>query len=268
MHWPKISIVTPSYNQVNFIEATILSVLNQGYPNLEYIIIDGGSTDGSVDVIRRHADSITYWISEPDRGFGDAINKGFRKASGEIFYWINSDDILLPGALKIVGAAFARYAKVGMLFGDRWVIDVDSRLVRKTTYFFYVKGLLTFDRTIPQECTFWRKEFFWQVGGIDESLKYAIDVDLWCKLSQVTRVKYLPFFLGAFRRQPDQKSSTIYAHGRVEVANSVLKHFGKKPSPIQSSLFNMFLGFSRRLLKYSGLHQLRIVFYKQKLSID
>ena len=121
--WPKISIVTPSFNQVQFLEETIRSVLLQGYPNLEYIIIDGGSTDGSIDIIKKYSRWLRYWVSEPDSGQSNAINKGFAKASGEIFGYLNSDDLYEPNALKIISSYFMNNSACNLLAGECTVFD-------------------------------------------------------------------------------------------------------------------------------------------------
>ena len=123
---PRITIVTPSYNQAHFLEQTILSVIRQGYPNLEYIVIDGGSTDGSVDVLRKYEHAISYWISEPDQGPVDAINKGFRRATGSILAWLNADDLYQPGALEGVAAAFEADESADVVYGNTYWINRDG----------------------------------------------------------------------------------------------------------------------------------------------
>ena len=127
----KISIVTPSYNQSPYLEKTIQSVLNQNYPNLEYIIMDGGSTDGSVDIIKKYSKFITYWESNPDKGQADAIYRGFERASGDIIAWINSDDFYLDGALKAVGNYFSKYPSIEWLAGNGIIVDEDSHELLK-----------------------------------------------------------------------------------------------------------------------------------------
>ena len=127
-NWPKISIITPSYNQGEFLERTILSVIEQNYPNLEYIIIDGGSTDGSVDIIQKYADKLAYWISEKDNGQTHAINKGFKKATGEIVAWLNSDDELCEGALMAVASVFMEHDEADFVFGNQYSIDSNGKI--------------------------------------------------------------------------------------------------------------------------------------------
>lgn len=267
MSLPRISIVTPSYNQRQYIEETILSVLNQDYPNFEYIIIDGGSTDGSVDIIRRYSGRLAFWVSEKDNGFAEAINKGFRKATGEIFFWINSDDVLVKDALKIVGNYFAKFPDAQVVFGDRYIIDEKSARVRDMRFHFYHSQLFRNYKNIGQEATFWRREIFTSVGGIDESLHYAIDLDLWCRFSLRTKLHYIPFFLGAFRQQPGSKTSSINNVGKLERDRIVTKYFGKLPTPWQIILYNSFIALCRRLYRRSGVSAVRKYYYTRLLNL-
>lgn len=131
---PKISVVTPSFNQAAYLERTLRSVLDQGYPNLEYIVIDGGSTDGSVEIIRRYADRLAFWTSEADRGQTDAINKGLRRATGEWVAWQNSDDIYYPGAFHDLSAVAAKHPKAGLIIADMMLIDEHDRPLRDIRY--------------------------------------------------------------------------------------------------------------------------------------
>jgi len=267
MNFPKISVVTPSYNQGKYLEQTILSVLSQDYPNVEYIIIDGGSTDGSVEIIKKYQHRLHYWESEKDKGFGHALNKGFAKATGEILCWLNSDDILLPGALDIVGRFFGKFPDVGVVTGDRWYIDESSVMLFKTRYYFYLPGQFKFTKTLAQEATFWRKEVFSKAGGyIDEQLRFVIDFDLWCRLGKVTTFRHIPFFLGGFRVQPESKSSTIIDVGREERKKTIAKYYDKYPSEFSLSVFLFLLTNLRRLYRICGLENLKVLFYKKVLN--
>jgi len=248
---PKISIVTPSYNQGKYIEATIQSILSQQYPNLEYIIIDGASTDNSLEIIQQYAGRLSYWESQPDRGFGHAINKGFKKATGEILCWINSDDILLPGALLCIGKYFATHPEVGLAFGDRHFIKEDSTLLFKKRFFLFVPGQLRHAKTLPQESTFWRRSVFEKAGAfLDEDLTFAIDLDLWCRLARVTRITHIPIFLGAIRVHPKSKSSTTRTVGRAERNKIIEKYYGHFPSQFQVSVFRWWMTTVRRFYKF------------------
>ncbi len=140
INYPKISIVPSSYNQGQFLEETVLSVLNQNYPNLEHIIIDGGSTDNSVDIIKKYEDQLAYWVSEKDKGQTHAINKGFKHSNGEILNWLNSDDLLAPGALHVIAEEFSKNPRVDFFFGDFTIIDKEGRVIfsrKSPPYCFY-----------------------------------------------------------------------------------------------------------------------------------
>src|SRR3989337_3125219 len=152
---PLVSIVTPSYNQGSFLEETIRSVLGQDYPHLEYIIVDGGSSDGSGEIIQRYSDRLAWWISEPDQGQTDAINKGFSRAKGEIFAWLNSDDTYLPGAVSEAVSFLSSHPEVGMVYGDANLIDDSGKVIgkfpaRQTDYRRLMRGFVH----VPQQSTF------------------------------------------------------------------------------------------------------------------
>ena len=227
---PLVTIVTPSYNQVDYLERTILSVLNQDYPNIEYIIIDGGSTDGSIDIIKKYEDKISYWNSEPDSGQSNAINKGFKKATGEFFNWLNSDDILMPSATTVAVQYLINNPKYGMVFGDRLVINNNDQVLScielpSFSLFFY-----KFDLILPQETAFFRKELWERVGGVDENLHYSMDPDLWLKFIEVTKIYHIPFIMGAWREHDLAKSYLYFGRqytdnrGRNEAKQVRNKH--------------------------------------------
>jgi len=178
---PKISIVTPSLNQGKYLEKTIQSILGQNYPNLEYVIIDGGSTDNSLQIIKKYANRLAYWVSEPDKGQFDAINKGFMKTSGEIMTWLNSDDILMPGSLDFVANIFNQLSHIQWISGIPACIDSRGHIVYvgyKPAYLrrlialgFYHGAGLNF---IMQEGTFWRRSLWNRVGGKLKKSSYGI----------------------------------------------------------------------------------------------
>jgi glycosyltransferase involved in cell wall biosynthesis len=190
---PRISIVTPSYNQGDYLEATIASVLSQNYPNLEYFVIDGNSTDDSLNVIKRYADRLTYWVSEPDRGQSHAINKGFARASGNILAWLNSDDRLEPGALLAVAEAARQYPHVGVFVGEGRVVNRAGQ-----TVYYKRPGELTFDAfcrwldggDFMQPSCFFRRTAWEAAGPLDETVHIALDLDLWLRM--VRTVKFAP----------------------------------------------------------------------------
>ena len=187
----KISIVTPSFNQAPFLEETILSVLDQDYPDVEYIIVDGGSTDGSLEIIRRYADRLAWWISEKDRGQTDAINKGFAHASGDILAWLNSDDTYRPGALREAAESFAAHPEAGLIYGDADYIDENSRVIGRfpaaqTDYARLRRGYVH----IPQQAAFFRADLWRKVGPLDPSFYFAMDYDLWLRLAREAPLIY------------------------------------------------------------------------------
>jgi len=207
VRWPKISVVTPSYNQGRFIEETIRSVLLQGYPNLEYIIIDGGSTDGTLDIIRKYQDMLAYWVSEPDSGQGYAINKGFDKATGDIFAWINSDDYYYPGAFSAVGQAFRQHPGLSLVHGYEHYVDENGEFLQEVFPPFKNARTTTlyFGHPLLQVSCFWRAGAYHSVGGLDERFHYHLDYDLFLRMSYKYKSMYISRCIGAFRRYPEQK---------------------------------------------------------------
>lgn len=209
--WPRVSIVTPSYNQGQFIEETIRSVLLQGYPNLEYVVVDGASTDGSVEIIRRYQPWLTHWVSEPDKGQGDALVKGFAQSSGELWGWLNSDDCLLPDALERVAVAFEeRQGQV--VAGDVVRVDEESGAqtirAQKNLRFRNLVMHWTQDCVYQQPGIFFAAELYRRVGGIDQSLYYAMDYDLLCRFLQHTDTVYVDRPIARFRSHSSSKTAT------------------------------------------------------------
>jgi glycosyltransferase involved in cell wall biosynthesis len=206
-HQPLVSIVTPSYNQVRYLESTIQSVLAQDYPSIEYIIIDGGSSDGSVEVIKKYVDRLAYWVSEPDKGQTDAINKGFSKANGEILAWLNSDDTYQPYAVAETVAYLQANPDVGMVYGDANFIDSRGRVIGRfpavqTNYRKLRRGYVH----IPQQAAFWRASLWDRVGPLDPSFTFAMDYDLWVRLARITELRYHPRVWANFRLHGGSKT--------------------------------------------------------------
>lgn len=179
-----VSIVTPSYNQAAYLEQTLLSVLGQDYPNIEYAVIDGGSTDGSVEMIKKYADRLAYWVSEKDRGQSDAINKGFARASGEIIAWLNSDDYYLPGAVGAAVKIFQEHPEVVLVYGDMLAVDKDGRTFNALRYgSLRLEDLLCF-QIIGQPSVFIRRAALQKTAGLDPSFHLLLDHLLWIQIAK------------------------------------------------------------------------------------
>jgi len=205
--WPRITIVTPSYNQGRFIEQTIRSVLLQGYPNLEYMIIDGGSTDKTVEIIKRYDPWLAYWVSEKDRGQCHAINKGFARATGEIFAWLCSDDVYAPGALHKVGEAIEDQVRT-VVIGDAVITNGPETLAgtfdRRRPAF---EDMAYDVKTLAQPSVFWTRDLWERVGPLREDLYFSMDYDLWLRmLPAAASVHYVDHVLSYQRTQPRQKT--------------------------------------------------------------
>jgi glycosyltransferase involved in cell wall biosynthesis len=206
----KISIITPSYNQAEYLERTILSVLNQNYPNLEYIIIDGGSTDGSIDIIKKYEKKLAYWESVKDKGQYYAIQKGFSKSTGEIMAWINSDDIYHPNSFFVVEELFKEFPKVKWLTGNISFVDEEDRMVKaySTKRWSKLKVLNGDYGWIQQESTFWKRSLWEKSGGtLNFNYSLAADFELWMRFFRSEYLYTVETLLGAFRvRKENQKT--------------------------------------------------------------
>ena len=205
--WPKISVITPSYNQSQYLEQTIRSVLLQGYPNLEYIIIDGGSTDGSTEIIKKYEPWLTYWISEPDRGQSHAINKGFSLSNGEIMAWINSDDYYAPGAFFKVALTFKQNQTLWVA-GLVHKVDAQGNVIQPGRKFAEKLEDWYIGAPYLQQGLFWRRELLQSTGMIDETLQYSFDYDLFLRfVQQQSFATWIDAHLANFRIHPDSKTS-------------------------------------------------------------
>lgn len=227
MRYPKISIITCSYNQGQFLEEAISSVLSQNYPNLEYIIIDGGSTDNSVEIIKKYEKYLTYWISEKDKGQADALNKGFAKATGDIFAWLNSSDIYNPGILHKVAEYWVRYPDCHFLAGDGEHVDsTDTKIeyyIKVKPYSF--KELLHFcgGTYLPQPSVFFSREAFLQAGGLNPALYYTMDLDLWLRIVKRHQLHYLPICISKLRRHEDAKTQLEGREACLREASDIIR---------------------------------------------
>jgi glycosyltransferase involved in cell wall biosynthesis len=204
---PLVSIVTPSYNQRRFLQETIQSVLAQDYPNFEYIIVDAGSTDGSLEIIKQYSNRLAWWVSEPDQGQTDGLNKGFAHAKGEIFAWLNSDDTYQPGAISEAVKSMLAHPECAMVYGDANLINEQGNIIgrfpaRQTT----LKQMLRGSVHIPQQTTFFWARLWRQVGPLDPTFYFAMDYDLWVRLAKLAPLVYVPRLWANFRLHGTGKS--------------------------------------------------------------
>jgi len=249
---PTISIVTPSYRQGRFLERTLYSVLGQNYPALEYFVQDSGSTDGTVEILRRHDGQLTGWTSEPDGGQADAINRAFTHSTGEIMAWLNSDDLLLPGSLAYVACYFADHPEVDVVYGHRLMIDEGDGQIGAWILPKHDDVALTVADYIPQETLFWRRRIWDAAGGhVDASFGYALDWDLLLRFRDAgARMVRLPRFLGAFRIHDEQKTSAAHALGVIETTRLRERVYGREV-PIEEVIERLKPYFVRHVLIHS-----------------
>lgn len=231
--YPKISIVTPSFGQGVFIERTLTSVLEQDYPNLEYVVKDGGSTDSTVEILEKHSARLTGWTSKKDGGQSNAINLGFAECTGEIMGWLNSDDLLLPHTLHTVAHYFERHPDVDVVYGNRLLIDVHDQEIGRWIMPGHDNRALSFADYIPQETLFWRRRIWDKAGGqIDESFQFAMDWDLLVRFRDAgANFAHIPQFLGAFRIHEAQKTLSWVADFGVKEMNRIRQRInGRQPT--------------------------------------
>jgi glycosyltransferase involved in cell wall biosynthesis len=261
--WPRISIVTPSYNQGKFIEATIRSVLLQGYPNLEYIIIDGGSTDQSVEIIKKYEQYLFYWHSRKDKGQADAINQGLEKSSGNILGWINSDDVYVKGAFHKIVKAFHSHPNYIVVHGNRILINEVGNVIGWSCMPPFDPKTLIYN--LYSETVFWKRSAMEEVGLLNPSLQFAMDLEFFCRLYNYGKFFKLNDYLGYFRCYAENKSSTIPHIGREEAAREWRKIFGsEKMNKILkvNKNFSYFFKLSTELIKEPVLVGLPYLFHR------
>ncbi|NKD76834.1 glycosyltransferase [Haematospirillum sp. H1815] len=250
---PRITVVTPSFNQAVFLERTICSVLDQGYPNLEYIIVDGGSTDGSVEIIRKYADHLAWWVSEPDRGQSHAINKGLQRATGDWVGWQNSDDVYFPGAFAQLAEAARQWPSAGLIIGDMQLIDENDQLIRNICYVRPTyTSLLAEGMVLTNQAAFWRRCLHDRVGWLDETLHYCFDYEWFLRVLQYAdHGRHVPSYWGALRYHDATKTSSSQS-GFMEEFSTILG--GREPSVWTRRLYQ-----ARRLFLTLGYGKLGYV---------
>ena len=229
--YPKISVIVPCYNHVTFIEGTLQSILNQGYPNLELIVIDGGSDDGSVEIIERYAQHLDYWVSERDEGQTHALIKGFSHATGDIQCWLNSDDQHEPSTLAEVADYFESHPDVDAVFGDTTWIDTDGnalRIQREIPFNRFI-WLYTYNYVMGMSM-FWRRSLYETVGGLDANFNLAMDADLWIRFSHVGRIQHVRRLWSRMRFYPEMKTVRLGRAGSQEDWTIRLREWGGEPS--------------------------------------
>jgi glycosyltransferase involved in cell wall biosynthesis len=217
--WPRISLVTPVFNSVQYLEQTIRSVVDQGYPNLEYFIIDGGSTDGTLDVIRKYENRIAGWVSERDRGMYDALNKGFARSTSDVMGWISATDVLQTRGLFVAGSVFKTFPEVEWITGIPTVIDEVGMTVevQLLPHWSRTRVLLGANRHIQQESTYWRRSLWEKAGGrAEDSLRNGGDFELWLRFFRYAKLYSVEGLIGAFRMHGDSLAwANIAAYNKV-----------------------------------------------------
>lgn len=214
---PLVSVITPSYNQAAYLEATLRSVLEQNYPNIEYLVIDGGSNDGSVEIIQRYASRLSWWVSEPDGGQAEAINKGFARARGEFITWLNSDDLYLPGAIQSAVETLQQQPALGMVYGNALTIDGHGQPLNVLSFpDWQLEDLLRF-RIICQPAVFMRRTALLATGPLDQTFHFMLDHQLWLRLAARYPLAHLPEMLAAARHHAQAKNAAQAAHFSTEI---------------------------------------------------
>jgi len=233
MNWSKISVVVPSFNQAKFIEETLRSVIEQNYPNLELIVIDGGSTDGSVAVIKKYEKYITYWVSEPDGGQTKGLIKGFYHATGNIQCWLNSDDLLEKGALASVAHYFQSHPNIDAVFGNTLWIDEAGQPLREQREIPFNRFIWMYTYNyIPGMSMFWRKDIYDKVGGLNPEFDLSMDADLWIRFAEVGRIAHVRETWSQMRFYPEQKNRRLRDRSDAEDIRIRARYWGTTQPPL------------------------------------
>lgn len=284
--YPKISIVTPSFNQGKYIEKTILSVIAQNYPNLEYIIIDGGSTDNSVEIIEKYEKYLKYWVSESDRGQSHAINKGLAHATGDILGWLNSDDYLTDHALETVAEMYRCNPNAGAYVGAGEFVNCEGKILKRKEPCNITQEVLyrwLEDYFVMQPSCFFSKKAWIAVKGLDESVHFAMDVDLWLKISKNFSFESTNKLLSRSLVHNEAKTKAYKSYCKVDTALVIIRNGGEQYAreyleqiaakldfferclrPLTSNcLFAFFLPYIKRMISYENKMNLRRPWWKR-----
>jgi glycosyltransferase involved in cell wall biosynthesis len=259
---PSISIVTPSYNQGDYLEQAIRSVLDQGYPRLEYIVCDGGSRDGSRAILDRYGPRLHYWTSAPDSGHADAINRGMAHAGGEILAYLNSDDLLLPGSLAYVASYFAGHPDVDVIYSHRVMIDRSGAEIGRWVLPRHDDHVLAWNDYVPQETLFWRRRIWEACGGfMSDEFPFSLDWDLLLRFRRIgARFARVPRFLGAFRVHEAQKTTRhIATRGERDIRRLRRRELDRDPTPAE--LRRHVGGYVRRHIALDRLYRAGVLRY-------
>lgn len=228
VEYPLVSIVTPTYNMAHYLEETIQSVLSQDYPRVEYLVMDGGSRDGTVEILKKYEGRLR-WVSERDNGQADAINKGFHRTNGDIFAFLNADDIYLPGAISAAVRQFRRTPDVGVVYGEAWYTSQSGEVIRRYPTQPYNKALFQAQCYICQPASFLRRDVWAAVGGLNANLHYALDYDLWIRISQRYDMAAIPEYLATSRMYADNKTIRLRRVGLNEIMALLERYYSYIP---------------------------------------
>ncbi len=250
---PRITIVTPSFNQARFLEATLRSVLDQRYENLEYVVVDGGSTDGSRDILERFRSRLSRLVIERDEGQSDALRKGFARATGAILAWLNSDDCLAPGSLVAVADFFSANPSIDVVHGNFVLVDANGAVIREVATIGMHYPTLVFENpALAQPATFWRREIYDRVGGVDPSLRFCMDLDLWVRMYGAgARFHRLDRTLANFRMHGAAKTATIQAVNLAERAQIQRRALGRELSHAERRILPILLRLRRLAIQFT-----------------
>lgn len=265
---PLVSVITPSWNSAAYIEQTILSVINQTYKNVEYIIIDGGSSDGTLDIIRKYESSIDYWVSETDDGMYQAINKGMKRASGEIVAYLNSDDLYYPDTLEKVVNFFADNPSAELVYGNLDFVDEEGNKLFTQAYprfslNFFISANCSM---IGQPAAFWRSSLLKKTGMFDESLKMAADFEFFIRAGMIGRLMYTPDVLAAFRTHKLSLTSTQSKRGQDEVRLIHEKYLANR-SPILAAIVKNLYSIYFKVINYRAMGAKLVIVLRNFLNV-